>query len=209
MFEKRSLIFVSATFLCTSIIIGSGFSLWIFNEDFIKEKLTSSQVTLLKAHAENGELKIKYHSGYTNYNLILEQQDSKFSVSDSGVYFTPSILLEYSNYYLPDNCIATITGTVTIENKALAQYIEVIRPLLSDNGAFCYTFVESILDCSSGEPVYFETVPLFKYRDNMAPQTSTQFGTMINSINNSYDNSGYLGSISIDFSVDITEEEVG
>ena len=38
MFEKRSLIFVSATFLCTSIIIGSGFSLWIFNEDFIKVK---------------------------------------------------------------------------------------------------------------------------------------------------------------------------
>ena len=42
----------------------------------------------------------------------------------------------------------------------------------------------------------------------MDPKTSTQYAQMINSINNSYKNDGYLGTVSFRFNVEIEEVNI-
>ena len=101
MVKKSRFVILAATFLCFNTIIGTGYSLWFLDlNTSISDQIHSSSATI-ETYAESGNLEIIYPTGYENYNIILEQRDSSYSYSDSGVYFTPSISSNYSNYNLP------------------------------------------------------------------------------------------------------------
>ena len=209
MVKKSRFVILAASFLCFSTIIGTGYSLWFLDlNTSISDQIHSSSATI-ETYAESGNLEIIYPTGYENYNIILEQRDSSYSYSDSGVYFTPSISLNYSNYNLPDNCKAKIIGVIAIENSALDSYIKVTGPSsVTDNGDFSYTFLSEYLDTSSKGLISISITPTFAYKDGMNPKASTQYAQMINSINNSYKNDGYLGTVSFRFNVEIEEVNI-
>ena len=100
MVKKSRFVILAASFLCFSTIIGTGYSLWFLDlNTSISDQIHSSSATI-ETYAESGNLEIIYPTGYENYNIILEQRDSSYSYSDSGVYFTPSISLNYSNLFI-------------------------------------------------------------------------------------------------------------
>lgn len=139
MARKMSLWVTIAPFLCSFCIIGSGFALWQFN-DVLETQATGVATVQVAAGAKEGKLSVIPNENFLEYRLILEQKNGEFSQEDEGIYFVPSIDLLYTDFYISENVIATLTGTMIISNNALSEYVEPKDYISYNQSTSTYTF---------------------------------------------------------------------
>ena len=200
MARKMSIWATIAPFLCSFCIVGSGFALWQFN-DVLETHASGIATVQIVAGAEEGKLSVVQNNNFSDYRLILEQKDGEFSQSGEGMYFIPAIDLLYTDFFVSENIIATLTGTAIISNNALSKYIEAKDYIAYDSLTSTYTFYQESISLVGKEDYRISIVPEFCYKKGMEPQTSDQYNEMIYAINDAFNN-GYLCDINLEFSID-------
>ena len=140
------------------------------------------------------------------YRLILEQKNGEFSQEDEGIYFVPSIDLLYTDFYISENVIATLTGTMIISNNALSEYVEPKDYISYNQSTSTYTFFNQEIILNQLDSFSITILPQFCYKQGMEPQTSQQYSKMVHAINNAFNN-GYLCDINIEFAIQFEEEK--
>ena len=205
MARKMSLWVTIAPFLCSFCIIGSGFAFWQFN-DVLETQATGVATVQVAAGAKEGKLSVIPNENFLEYRLILEQKNGEFSQEDEGIYFVPSIDLLYTDFYISENVIATLTGTMIISNNALSEYVEPKDYISYNQSTSTYTFFNQEIILNQLDSFSITILPQFCYKQGMEPQTSQQYSKMVHAINNAFNN-GYLCDINIEFAIQFEEEK--
>ena len=99
--------------------------------------------------------------------LVLEQKNGDFSQKDEGIYFIPSIDLLYTDFYISENVIATLTGTMIISNNALSEYVEPKDYISYNQSTSTYTFFNQEIILNQLDSFSITILPQFCYKQGM------------------------------------------
>ena len=204
---RKRLLKVAILFFCSLSIVGTGFALWDFDREDPMIRLTAS--VDISGMAYNGKLEILHEnhaSIYDEHRLILEQRESLYHQSETGVYFVPEIDIQYTDFLLTNNVKTFLVGEVEFNNSALLDYIEA-QNWLSYDGQKTYRFMREEQDIDLQQSVHFmSALPLFQYKEGMDPRTSDLYQEMVQKIKNASLNlSPGEADVSMKFTIELEE----
>ncbi len=176
---RHGAIAIAASLLGFSLIVGSGFSVWIFTD--IEESHTLSGETSITPLALLGDFKVLPPDDYTGYRLIYSQggsDEGDFTDSSKGIYLNTPIKVNWTNYN--QRVAQTLFCTFSVEAAAsgsmagFSAYAELVSQTAHPSGM-------SDAEGTLGNTVFYID-PVFKWQEGKKPTSSSAWSTMMSTV---------------------------